>query len=77
MCYRWLLRAPRKIYAAPYQSMNYAEVAAARGQALAELVRRALADLLAAADAEHQPDRLAVIAARLSAIEGRKRRGLL
>ena len=66
---------------APELLAQLRELAAARGQTLAELVRRALADLVAAADSEHRPDpladRLAAIEARLSALEGRKRRGLL
>jgi predicted transcriptional regulator len=65
---------------APELLTQLRELADARGQSLAELVRRALADLVAAADSEHRPDpladRLAAIEARLSALE-RGRRGRL
>jgi predicted transcriptional regulator len=52
------------------------ELATARGQTLAELVRRALADLVTAPGADPLADRLAAIEARLAALE-RGRRGRL
>ena len=55
-------------------------LAAARGQTMAELVRRALAELVATAGPDPRPDpladRLAAIEARLSVLE-RGRRGRL
>ncbi len=61
---------------APELLAQLRQLAAARGQTLAELVRLALAEVVAAPGADPLADRLAAIEARLSALE-RGRRGRL
>jgi predicted transcriptional regulator len=61
---------------APELRAQLRELAADRGQTLAELVRRALAEVVAAPGADPLADRLAAIEARLAALE-RGRRGRL
>jgi predicted transcriptional regulator len=61
---------------APELLAQLRELATARGQTLAELVRRALADLVTAPGSDPLADRLAAIEARLAALE-RGRRGRL